>query len=143
LLAGGMLCFYFGWKGRVFALYGTIVAMIVVTIFFSVNFILPTVSHFKSAKELSKTVKNLLPPGETIIFYEDLRESFIFYTDHPGKKIEKKEQLESYLDSPERVYCIIKDSYYEKLKALLKDKMYLIDREGYFLLISNKPPNNI
>jgi len=100
-------------------------------------------SHFKSAKELSKTVKTLLPPGEPIVFYRDIRESLIFYTDLPGKKLKKKEQLESYLDSPQRIYCIMNVKYYEQFKELLRDKMYLIDREGYFLLISNKPPGKI
>jgi len=142
LLSGGILCFYFGWKGRVFASFGTCVALIIFILFFGANFILPTVSHFKSTKELSKTVKALLPPGEPIVFYRDIRESFLFYTDHPAKKLEKRRELESYLDSPQQVYCVIKDSYYESLKELLKNKMHIVDREGYFLLISNKPPLN-
>jgi len=139
----GLFVFYFGWKGRILAAYSTLAALIVVTLFCGANYILPQVSHFKSAKELSKTVKALLPPGEPIVFYRDIRESLIFYTGHAGRIIRKKEQLASYLDSPHQVYCIIKDNYYEQLKELLKDKMYIIDREGYFLLISNKPPGNI
>jgi 4-amino-4-deoxy-L-arabinose transferase-like glycosyltransferase len=135
----GVLLFYFGWKARVVASYSTCVAIIVVILFCGANFILPTISHFKSAKELSQKVKILLPPGETIIFYKDLRESFLFYTDHPGKKLEERWELESYLDSPHRVYCIMNIKYYESLKGLITDKMYIIDREGYFLLISNKP----
>ena len=143
LIGSGILCCYFGWKGRIFASYATLVAMIFVILFCGSHYILPQMSHFKSAKELSKTVKTLLPPGEPIVFYRDIRESLIFYTDLPGKKLKKKEQLESYLDSPQRIYCIMNVKYYEQFKELLRDKMYLIDREGYFLLISNKPPGNI
>jgi len=143
LFLSALLVFSFGWKGRIFASYGTIVALISVTFFCGANFILPQVSHFKSAKELSQKLKPLLRPGEPIVFYKDLRESLLFYTDHPGKIIKKVEQLASYLDSPERVYCIIKNNYYEKLQGLLKDKMYFIDKEGFFLLISNKPPDTV
>ncbi|MCX5887302.1 MAG: glycosyltransferase family 39 protein [Proteobacteria bacterium] len=139
----GLFVFYFGWKGRILASYSTLAALIVVTLFCGANYILPQVSHFKSAKELSQKVKTLLSPGEPVVFYRDLRESLLFYTGHAGRIIRKKEQLASYLDSPHQVYCIIKDNYYEQLKELLKDKMYIIDREGYFLLVSNKPPGNI
>jgi hypothetical protein len=140
LFTGGLLCFYSGWKGRIYLSYGTLVGITAVTLFFGATFILPQVSHFKSAKELSRKLKPLLRPGETIVFYRDLRESFLFYTDHPGTIIKKKEQLKSYLDASHRVYCIMKDNYYNELKGFLNGTINAVDREGYFLLVSNKPP---
>ena len=140
LFLSGVFVLSFGWKGRIFASCGTLVAMILVTLFFGAHYILPQVSHFKSAKELSKTVKALLPPGEPILFYRDIRESLLFYTDHLARKIDKNEPLEPYLDSPQRIYCLMNVKYYNHFKESLGDKMYIIDREGYFLLISNKPP---
>ena len=59
-------------------------------------FVLPEVSHFKSARELALRMQHILPPGEPVFFYRDLRESVVFYSNRRAVMIEKKEELVSF-----------------------------------------------
>ena len=53
-------------------------------------FVLPEVSHFKSARELALRMNRILPPGEPVFFYRDLRESVVFYSGPRAAMLEKK-----------------------------------------------------
>ena len=79
-------------------------------------FVLPEVSHFKSARELIVRMKHLLPPGEPAVFYRDIRESVIFYSGRRAVVIETKEELAAFLSSPQPVFCLISIKTLDKIK---------------------------
>lgn len=137
----GFIFLILGWREKILASFITLVAMMVI-IFTAANiFVLPEVSHYKSARELALRLKNTLPPGEPAAFYRDLRESVIFYSDRRGVIIKTPEELAVYLSSPRPVFCLISIKALDKIKEVLHSPCYIVDREGFFALISNRIPS--
>jgi len=119
----------------------TVMVLFMITAIMGINrFVLPAFSQYKSMPQLAATLKILLPPGAPIYFYRDLRESAIFYTGRRGFIIRKPEEFESFLNTPETVFCVIHIKQYKKLKPLLRASMYPVVTEGKHMLISNKDP---
>jgi 4-amino-4-deoxy-L-arabinose transferase-like glycosyltransferase len=117
-------------------------AMMVIIFAAAKIFVLPEVSHFKSARELALRMQHILPPGEPVFFYRDLRESVVFYSNRRAVMIEKKEELVSFLSSPQPVFCFINIKTLDKIRHVLHSPCYIVDQEGYFALVSNrKDPN--
>ncbi len=103
--------------------------------------VLPAFSQYKSLPHLAAALTNLVPPQAPVFFYRDLRESVIFYTNRRGVIIKKSEELAAFLNSPQTVFCVISAKQYDKLKPTLPAPMYVVEREGNHLLISNKDQN--
>jgi hypothetical protein len=116
----------------------SLVAMMVIIFTAAKIFVLPEVSHFKSARELALRMNRILPPGEPAVFYRDLRESVVFYSGRRAAMLEKKEELASFLSSPQPVYCLINIKTLDKIKHMLHSPFFIVDQEGYFAFISNR-----
>ncbi|MCX5902560.1 MAG: hypothetical protein NTV89_03625 [Proteobacteria bacterium] len=86
-------------------------------------------------------MKSTLQPGEPSVFYRDLRESVIFYSERRGVVLKNPEELSAYLGLPRPVFCFISIKSLEKVKELLHIPFYIVGREGFFVLISNKKPS--
>ena len=127
-------------RGNTLSSFFSLVAMMVIIFTAAKIFVLPEVSHFKSARELALRMKHILPPGEPAVFYRDLRESVIFYSGRRAVVIETKEELAAYLSSPQPVFCLISIKTLDKIKQVLHSPYYLVDQEGYFALVSNRKP---
>jgi len=125
-------------RGNTLSSFFTLVAMMVIIFTAAKIFVLPEVSHYKSARELALRMKSTLRPGDPAVFYRDLRESVIFYSERRGVVLKNPEDLSAYLGSPQPVFCFISIKSLEKVKELLHIPFYIVDREGFFALISNK-----
>jgi hypothetical protein len=125
-------------RGHMLASFFSLVAMMVIIFTAAKIFVLPEVSHFKSARELALRMNRILPLGEPAVFYRDLRESVVFYSGRRAAMLEKKEELASFLSSPQPVYCLISIKTLDKIKHVLHSPFFIVDQEGYFALISNR-----
>jgi hypothetical protein len=126
-----------GLKRKLYVSFIALIGMMLITITTINHFIMPEISHNKSARELSKKLQGILPPDVPLMFYKDIRESIMFYTNRTCRLIEDQEDLESYLNSNSTVYCIINVKYYNKLINQLHAAMYPVAQEGSFMIIAN------
>ena len=138
LLISGLIIPFFTWREKVISSYICIILMMLAINLYSVNFVLPEISHYQSPKNLSLRLQRFLPPGKPLIFYGRPNRSVIFYTGRPNIRIDKKEGIEKYMNKPERIFCLMSLEDYETLENCVKDTVYLIDREGDTVLISNR-----
>jgi 4-amino-4-deoxy-L-arabinose transferase-like glycosyltransferase len=118
----------------------SLVAMMVIIFTAAKLFVLPEVSHFKSARELALRMNQILPPGDPVVFYRDIRESVLFYSGRRAVVLETREELSDYLGRPQPVFCLISVKTLDKIKQVLRSPCYIVDQEGFFTLISNKKP---
>ena len=138
LLAGGLCIALAAWKKKLTFAYCIIAGMMFISMLYSARFVLPIVSPFKSPKDLSLRMQALIPPGNPVVFYRRLREPVVFYTDRHAMVIRTMGGMEEYLSSAEKVFCVMSVKDYEKLKKYLPMQTYVIDQEGYVVVISNK-----
>jgi 4-amino-4-deoxy-L-arabinose transferase-like glycosyltransferase len=129
-----------GWRAKKLYSFLLLVAMMLTIFSAAAVFVLPEVSHFKSARELALRMNTIMPPGEPVAFYRDLRESVVFYSGRRAVMIENKEELASLLNSPRPVFCLIHIKTLDKIRELLHSPCYIADRQGNFALISNRIP---
>lgn len=136
LVAAMLLALVFQLKKLDIAFFTALVGMIVAASFGFLLLIAPSVNAYRSTKELAQRYDQLLPPNESLTFYHRIMESALFYTNRTARKLKNADQLQEYLASPQRVYCIISRRKLENLKS----KYYIVERLGDKLLISNKNP---
>lgn len=134
LVAAVLLALVFQLKKMDKAFFAALVGMIIAASFAFLLLIAPSVNAYRSTKELAQTYDQLLPPNESLTFYHRIMESALFYTDRRARRLKNAEQLQAYLASPQRVYCIIS----RRKLANLSCKYYIVARHGDKLLISNK-----
>jgi 4-amino-4-deoxy-L-arabinose transferase-like glycosyltransferase len=136
LVAAVVLALVFQLKKMDRAFFAALVGMIVAALFCFLLLIAPSVNAYRSTKQLAQKYDQLLPPNESLTFYHRIRESALFYTNRTARVLNSAEQLQEYLASPQRVYCIISRRNLENLKS----KHYVVARYGDKLLISNRKP---
>jgi hypothetical protein len=78
-----------------------------------------------------------MKPGENIKFYLKARASFFFYTDRKAELLQNPQQLKDYLNSGQRVYCVIKHDDWEDVEDL-HGGMQIVAQVGDKLIITNK-----
>jgi 4-amino-4-deoxy-L-arabinose transferase-like glycosyltransferase len=143
LIAVALLFLMLGQKEKYLSSFFFLVVLMVVIFTAAKVYVLPEVSHNKSARELARRMKHILPPGEPAVFYRDRRESVIFYSERRAVMIEQKDDLASYLSSPQPAFCLIRVKLLDKIRNTLHVPWYIVDQEGSLLLISNKKPPDI
>jgi 4-amino-4-deoxy-L-arabinose transferase-like glycosyltransferase len=141
LLLFAVLFFVLNRRGNMLSSFFSLVAMMVIIFTAAKIFVLPEVSHYKSARELALRMKHLVPAGEPAVFYRDLRESIVFYSGRRAVMLEKLDELSSFLSSPQPVFCFISIKTLDKIRQELHIPFYIVDREGFFTLISNRKPH--
>jgi 4-amino-4-deoxy-L-arabinose transferase-like glycosyltransferase len=137
LLFAGVF-FMLNQRGNTLSSFFSLVAMMIIIFTTAKIFVLPDVSHFKSARELALRMNRILPPGEPAVFYRDLRESVVFYSGRRAVVLETQDEIASFLSSPQPVYCLISIKTLDKIKHVLHSPFFIVDQEGYFALISNR-----
>ena len=140
LLLFAVLFFVLNRRGNMLSSFFSLVAMMVIIFTAAKIFVLPEVSHYKSARELALRMKHLVPAGEPAVFYQDLRESVVFYSGRRAVILKKQDELDSFLNSPQPVFCFISIKTLDKVRQELHTPCYIVDREGFFALISNRKP---
>jgi 4-amino-4-deoxy-L-arabinose transferase-like glycosyltransferase len=146
LMVGGSIALFLAWRKRRYGLiFSLVVAIMSSGLFYTLRVVYPLVNPYKSARYLSQEIVSRIKPGETLGYLgTGMTAPFNFYTGIvPIVELEKTEDLELFLQSPERVYCLLQ---YKELVSLLKGpgtpKMELIARRGVgsrdMVLISNR-----
>jgi 4-amino-4-deoxy-L-arabinose transferase-like glycosyltransferase len=125
------------YAGSFAALAGMVVAAIV---FFDI-LLVPAINPYRSSKGLAATLDTMLPPGEKMLFFEDLRDSALFYTNRLAVVLRDPERLLDRMSRDEQVFCVIDRKYFEHLEDL-KKVVYVIATEGSKVLISNQKPGS-
>ena len=111
--------------------------MVVAAILYFDILVVPAINPYRSTKGLAATLDTMLPPGEEMIFFEDLRDSALFYTNRLAVVLRDPERLLDQMSQDEQVLCVIDRKYFERLEDL-KQMVYVIETEGHKLLISNR-----
>ncbi|HHT9131814.1 MAG TPA: hypothetical protein ACFYED_04940, partial [Candidatus Tripitaka californicus] len=97
-------------------------------------YFLPKINDLVSTKVLCKEIQKLAKDGATIGVYKEPSLHYTFYTDARVRSIPSEDALAGFLDSSERVYCLISIENYQSLKKhtsslrtkeLTSDKRYL------------------
>jgi len=108
--------------------------MVVTTLHVFMLVIVPSVNPYRSTKELALQYDRLLAPGEKFTFCGRIKETALFYTGRRAQVVKKTDQMQNYLDSDKREYCIITRSRYSELTK----PVYVVAQQGDKLLVSNK-----
>jgi len=126
-------------KRRYRSSFSALAGMAVFSILIFILLIVPHINPYRSTKGLAKQMDALLPPGEKMVFYYDLRDSALFYTDRKALVLLTPEQLRNYFASDKKAYCVLDRNYFERFEDL-KQTAFILGREGRKLLISNSRP---
>ena len=146
LIIGVFISFLEFLKGKLGTSFGIIVGTMGFVIGILVTHTLPRAETLKPTKFLAHRITSVIQPGERIGNYPSVDEnplsfnpSLIYYTDHPVKGIDSEENLLHFLESKERVYCLMNKKDYLQIKEKLKQIPFhiLAERSGK-VLISNK-----
>lgn len=147
LFAGGAfsLIFLFFKKNTPLSLLGMAGAMCFLVWVLTI-YILPLTEVFKPTKSLAKKINSLIQPGEKIANYPasdgkfmSFNCSLIYYTDHPVVGVESEKELEEFLSSEERIYCVMSEKDYQKVeKYLYNTPLYILSKRGDKVLLSNR-----
>ena len=146
LMIGGSIALFLSWrKKRYGVVFLLIVAIMTGGFFYTLRVVFPLINPYKSARYLSQEIVSQMKPGEKLGYFGTFMTApYNFYTGIvPIVELEKGEDLDHFLQSPERVYCLLQ---YRELVSLQKTpgrpKMELIVRRGVggrdMVLISNQ-----
>lgn len=149
LTTGTFISFLAFLKGKLSTSFGIIVGMMCFSTWMLVTYTLPNTEIFKPTKFLAHKITLVIRPEEKIGNYPasdriamSFDPSLIYYTDHPVKGIDNEESLLHFLDSKERVYCLIEKKDYLEVKEKLRQiPFYILAERGGKVLISNKKIN--
>jgi hypothetical protein len=126
-------------KRRYRSSFSALAGVAVSSILIFILLIVPHINPYRSTKGLAKQMDALLPPGEKMVFYYDLRDSALFYTNRKALVLLTPEQLRNYFASDKKAYCVLDRNYFERFEDL-KQTAFILGKEGRKLLISNSPP---
>lgn len=146
LLIGGSLLLFVLYRIRSRALlFFVIVAVMVAGFFYIERVIFPIINPYKSARFICREITLRIQPGERIGIYRGFGVGpYNFYTGIvPILELETKEDLLHFLNSNERVFCLIKFKDFLKLQEMEdKPKIELITRRSVgdddIVLITNR-----
>ncbi|MGD8715306.1 MAG: hypothetical protein PVG70_12220, partial [Desulfobacterales bacterium] len=107
---------------------------VVSTLIIFLQIIVPSVNPYRSSREFARLYDQLIPPDEKLVFYRRIKESALFYTNRKAIVLKTPDAISEYLDSPQRVFCIVT----RKRLANLESMPYVVEQQGDKLLISNR-----
>ena len=121
-------------KGKNRAAMAALVVMVVTSLHLFLLVIVPSVNPYRGTRELALRYDRMIPSGDKFTFYRRIRESALFYTGRRANVLKNPGQLQNYLQSDQRVYCIITRYRYAELKL----QAPVVAREGNMMLITNR-----
>ena len=131
-----LAAFFFLVSKKDTAFVASLVTMVVSALLIFVTLIVGDINPYRSTRELARQYDRLVPAGESIVFYRRIKDSALFYTRRHARVLETEKQLQDFLASGKRVFCILTRN------RLIKSypAPYVVVRKGDKLLISNKKP---
>lgn len=103
-----------------------------------ITVVIPDVNPYKGAKEIGLQIDYLLGDSQKIPMYGQLLDSALFYTNRGGQMIHKEEDLNRYLDSPNRRYVLVRSRAGTEDETF-KGNYHVIFRIGNKAIVSNQP----
>lgn len=119
------------------AFFSANVGLILGGIILFIVLIVPSISPYRSSKRLAQRLDALVPPGEKFVFYREIRDSALFYTNRRGLVLYIPRQVVQHLASGKKTYCVIEKRHFEELEKL-KEISEVVYREGRDLIITTK-----
>ena len=106
--------------------------------FFILFVMVPGVNPYKGAKEISMQIDYILNDDQKIPIYGKVLDSALFYTRRDARLIDGEENLQAYLDSPNRRFVLIRSRARTEAETF-KGDYHVILRIGNKAIISNRP----
>ena len=129
----------FLWKKRPAVSFLSIVGMMCFFLGVLVVLILPKVDLCRPTRALSHKITSLIQPGEKIGMYLPPDPGLVYYSDHPVVEIHTPAEVFSFLRSKERVYCLMDEEHYLKLKEENRQiPFYVLDKKRQKIIVSNR-----
>lgn len=110
-------------------------------VYFS-KYAIPKIEPRESFKPFSMKIKTLLGPEQKWAMYRYFRCGFIFYTGSYARLIGHEEKLNGFLNSSKRVFVLLKEKDYDRIKDSINSPLYIVLKDKVarkdILLISNR-----
>ena len=120
ITGGGIALFFLNRSNKQGAVLFLIVGIIASGFFYTQRVIFPVVNPLKSARFICQEVTSRIQPGDKLALYGGFGTGpYNFYTGIvPILELEKKEELSNFLNSSQRVFCLLKHRDYTSLMAM-------------------------
>ena len=146
LLAGGGIVMFILYRFRFYsAVFILLIGIIAGSFFYTTRFVFPLINPYKSARFISQEVTSRIQPGEKLAIYGDFVVApYNYYTGIiPILEIEKRDEFIRFLQSGERVFCLLKFRDFTQLQTMEdRPKVELIARRNVggddMVLVSNR-----
>jgi 4-amino-4-deoxy-L-arabinose transferase-like glycosyltransferase len=132
-------------RGRLLAAHGTLVAALALVWIAVVYRVHPAVNAGNSPRQFAETLERVVPRDASLKSYGlyRFRAGYIYYAGRQMPRLPDLPATARYLDSPERVFCILKTEDLPSLKSSLPRPLYVLasGRAGHReeALVSNFP----
>ena len=113
-------------------------SMAIFLIFFTTSTV-PAIEEYKPMRPLARKIASLATSKDLIVGYKTLyKMSYEFYLEQKIKWIENERDLLRLTRSKTKLYCLIGEKAYERLKAELSPYTIIIDKKADIYLLSTK-----
>jgi len=109
-----------------------------VVTFFILFVVVPGANPYKGSKEIGMQIDYVLQDGQRIPMYGQMLDSALFYTRRDARMIDSEENLNQFLDSPERRFVLIRSRARTEADTF-KGDYHVILRIGNKAIVSNQP----
>jgi len=122
--------------------FSTITCMMISIVILYVVQLAPLATPYWSSKELAQRLDPLLAPEEKLVFYRNMKDSTLFYTNRKAVVLYFPQQVGDLLASSTRAFVITDEEFLEELGSCINGS-YVVDREGSTLVISNRKTDDL
>ena len=145
LIGGSVAMFLLSRSRRYYAVFFLLIGIVAGGFFYTLRVVFPLVNPYKSGRYISEEITSRIRPGDRVALFGGFGTGpYNFYTKIvPIEEMEQKDELLRFLQSPQRVFCILKSRDFNALQELPdKPPVQLISQGsvGYdkIVLISNR-----
>jgi 4-amino-4-deoxy-L-arabinose transferase-like glycosyltransferase len=121
------------WTKHFRALFGVTAAMIGALMIYMGLFLLSMVDSYRSSKEIAISIDRMLPPGEKIVFYNEIRPSAAFYVDRDLVALHSAELFEEYIET-DGALAIATLNWVHQIEHL-QDRYRVVERYGNKIIV--------
>ena len=123
------------WTRRYRALFGVTAAMIATLMIYMETFLLTMVDSYRSMKHLAIRIDSMLPPGEKIAFYHEIRDSAMFYADREAVALRDPGTFAEYIATPGTLAVV--DLNWEHQIEHLRPGYRVVDQYGNKVIVES------
>lgn len=139
LAAGVTLTAILCWRRLHRACFATVAGMIAVLILVVNLVVVPAFNTFRSTRELGELLDRVLPEGQRLVFYDDLRDSTLFYTPRLGTVLETRVDVMLHMARPEPAHCVLDVNRFESADPIFWTGTWVVASNGAKLVLANRP----